>query len=267
MEAKKACKKTPICAVSATRNCMRRKFPAPRQQAGFSLLELSIVLVITGIILSGLVSGVDAQLEQRDRRQTRQQLEEIKQALLGFAVAKGRLPCPDVSAPPNGEEDPCAGAGAIATGVLPYSTLGTGQFDAWQRNFAYGVTVGFADTTIDTPLPPGASCIPPFGRSAPPPPGVSFELCAQGSFDICTVSVPPVCPTFVAQAIPAVVISHGRNGGLAPTTPDELENQDGDDVAVDKAYSSNPAQPFDDLVEFISANELMYIMLAGGVFR
>ncbi|MGH8652797.1 MAG: prepilin-type N-terminal cleavage/methylation domain-containing protein [Gammaproteobacteria bacterium] len=29
---------------------MRRKFLAPRQQAGLSLLELSIVLVITGII-------------------------------------------------------------------------------------------------------------------------------------------------------------------------------------------------------------------------
>lgn len=251
------------------RNCMRRKFPAPRQQAGISLLELSIVLVITGIILSGLVSGVDAQLEQRDRRQTRQQLEEIKHALLGFAVANGRLPCPD-SAGNDGIEDPVGGAGGcadpVSVGNLPWVTLGIGQFDAWQRNFAYGVTVGFADGTIGTPLP-GASCGPPPGRLVPPPPGVSFELCAQGSFDICTVPVPPVCPTFVAKAIPAVVISYGRNGGLAPTTSDETENQNGDNNVVDRAYSSNPAQPFDDLVEFISTNELMYIMLAGGVFR
>lgn len=252
----------------ATDNCTRRKFSAIRRQTGISLLELSIVLVITGIILAGLASGVDAQIEQRDRRQTRQQLEEIKQALLGFAVANGRLPCPD-STGNDGIEDRTGAVGSqtcintISIGNLPWVTLGIGQFDAWQRNFAYGVTPGSV-----TPLTAGFAHDPPPApvcpATMPPPPStVSFDLCTIGTFDIRD----SVGGAMVAQDIAAVVISYGRNGGLAPTTPDETENQNGDDVAVDRAYSSNPAQPFDDLVKFISANELMYIMLAGGVFR
>jgi len=224
------------------------------------------VLVITGIILSGLVSGVDAQLEQRDRRQTRQQLEEIKHALLGFAVANGRLPCPD-SAGNDGIEDPPLGVGGctdlVSVGNLPWATLGIGQFDAWQRNFTYGVTPTFADNLVSSAPP--ASCSSPLGRQPPPPPGVSFELCSVANFSVLD-GAPPGGAT-VAQNIATVVISYGRNGGMAPTNSDETENQDGDVIAVDKVYSSNPAQPFDDLVEFISTNELMYTMLAGGVFR
>ncbi|MGH8652798.1 MAG: hypothetical protein ACREYE_11800 [Gammaproteobacteria bacterium] len=161
-------------------------------------------------------------------------------------------------------------ANTVSVGSLPWVTLGVGQFDVWQRNFAYGVTPAFADDQTVGPSPPApATCFSPLSRLPPPPPGVSFELCSAGTFNICAVSPPAatcLAGTSVAQ-VPTVVISYGKNGGLPATTPDELENQGGDAVAVDKAYSSNPAQPFDDLVEFISANELMYIMLAGGVFR
>jgi len=54
----------------------------------------------------------------------------------------------------------------------------------------------------------------------------------------------------VASALPAVVISHGKNWAEAAGL-DELENTDGDAILVDRFYSKNSASTFDDLVVWL----------------
>ena len=64
-------------------------------QNGFTLLEMAIVLVVLGLILGGILMPLSTQMEKQDRDETQRILEDIRDALIGFAMTNGRLPCPD----------------------------------------------------------------------------------------------------------------------------------------------------------------------------
>jgi prepilin-type N-terminal cleavage/methylation domain-containing protein len=105
--------------------------------AGFTLLELSLVLAVLGVLgffFVNTFSGVD---DVRLRRQSQAEAEVAREALRAFLLANKRLPCPDTNA--DGYEDGgaagCTGTGE--TGTLPYLTLGLP--DAAQNRMFYGV--------------------------------------------------------------------------------------------------------------------------------
>jgi prepilin-type N-terminal cleavage/methylation domain-containing protein len=102
---------------------------------GFSLLEMAIVLAIASLLMVGLLPSLTSQIEQQRRSETRKQLAEIQQALLGFAIINGRLPCPTTIADPAnagyGEEAASCSANPAAEGYLPWKTLGVLETDAW----------------------------------------------------------------------------------------------------------------------------------------
>ena len=66
----------------------------PRLQPGFTLAELAIVLVIVAFLLGGTMAMVSSQTDQRKWNDTQSRLEAARDALLGYAIANGRLPCP-----------------------------------------------------------------------------------------------------------------------------------------------------------------------------
>jgi prepilin-type N-terminal cleavage/methylation domain-containing protein len=103
--------------------------------AGFTLVELSVVLVIVALLIGGMLVPLTVQKDIQNINETQKQLTEIKEALLGFAVINRRLPCPDTDTDPNAagyglEEASCA-ANLTAEGYLPWKTLGVSQIDAW----------------------------------------------------------------------------------------------------------------------------------------
>jgi type II secretory pathway pseudopilin PulG len=59
---------------------------------GFTLAELAVVLVIVSLLIGGLLVPLSAQIDQRNYNETQQQISEIREALIGFAVVNGRLP-------------------------------------------------------------------------------------------------------------------------------------------------------------------------------
>lgn len=101
---------------------------------GFTLVELAIVLVILTLLTGTLLVPIGARMEERARRETASRLQDIEQALIGFAILHGRLPCPttepDPANPAYGLEQspPCNHA---IEGYLPWRTLGTHQVDTW----------------------------------------------------------------------------------------------------------------------------------------
>ena len=104
---------------------------------GFSLVELTLVMFIIGLMLGGLLVPLATQTEARQRNETLQQLEQIREALIGFAIINGRLPCYTTQSDPTSagygmEDSPCNPAGLTSDGILPWKTLGmeTG-FDPW----------------------------------------------------------------------------------------------------------------------------------------
>ncbi len=64
------------------------------RRAGFTLLELSIVMMLIGVILSGGLVTLSAYMQSSQYNTTVARMNTIEQALLNFASVYGRIPCP-----------------------------------------------------------------------------------------------------------------------------------------------------------------------------
>jgi len=111
-------------------------YTATRERAeGFSLIEMAIVLAILSFLLGGLLPLLTGQMERQSRHETRKQMEEIKDALTGYAIINGILPCPTTQPDPTnanyGMSDATCSANVAAEGYLPWKTLGVTETDAW----------------------------------------------------------------------------------------------------------------------------------------
>lgn len=114
------------------------------RQRGFSLIEIALVLVIVGLALGGIVSAIGPQLENKRINDTQKVLEEVKEALMGYAISNARLPKPATSAT-NGLENPaaCGVSDVVCTGLVPWTTLGVTKLDSWAKILRYSVTPAF----------------------------------------------------------------------------------------------------------------------------
>ena len=68
---------------------------------GFTLTELTIVLVIVALLVGGMMLPLSAQRNLQSVRETQKQLSDVSEALSGYAAShragdgKPYLPCPD----------------------------------------------------------------------------------------------------------------------------------------------------------------------------
>ncbi len=120
----------------------------PSRASGFTLVELTIVLIIVGLLLGTLMVPLSAQIDQRNYNETQRQMDEIREALIGFAVVNGRLPRPATSATDGTENPANCGSDAACTGFIPWTTLGVKKTDAWNKMIRYSVTPQYADAAI-----------------------------------------------------------------------------------------------------------------------
>lgn len=215
-----------------------RKYCYHNSQHGFSLIELAIVMFIVALLLGGLLPTVAGQIEIQHRKETLKQLDEIQQALFGYAIVNGHLPFAAIPATVSGT----AGAGienaGSVNGVVPWATLGISETDAWGRRFTYSVDPSFA---------------------------VNFTLNALGTLKVRNSSG----GTITANNLPVIILSHGSNGlggytsqgnQISGSAADELENANNDLEFID--HDSTPT--FDDLIVWISPNILFNRMVTAG---
>lgn len=124
---------------------------------GFTLIEMAVVLMIIGLLLGSFLVPLSAQMEQKKIRVTQQRLEAIKEALIGFAIMNGYLPCPNLTPLEDGKggNPPCS---SNKEGQIPWIVLGVERYDAWGRIFHYRIDDEFGkpqDTGF--PNPPNTS--------------------------------------------------------------------------------------------------------------
>ena len=89
------------------------------------------------------------QVEQRRISDTERSLNEVRDAIMGFAAVNGRLPRPATSST-NGVERGTCTSEANCTGFVPWTTLGITQLDAYGKLIRYSVTPAFADAAFST---------------------------------------------------------------------------------------------------------------------
>jgi prepilin-type N-terminal cleavage/methylation domain-containing protein len=111
---------------------------------GFTLIELSVVIVIIGIIISAIATLMPSLIYSSKIKKARAILEKIDYAIQGYAIANNRLPF--AASTNDGIE-----TNNTFIGSLPYQTLGLslGQ-DPWTneiRYAVYGVTAGTNNLT------------------------------------------------------------------------------------------------------------------------
>ena len=217
------------------------------RQRGFTLVEIAVGLAVIALLLGMMIVPLGTQFDQQRISDSQRQLNVVYEALLGFAVANGRVPCP---ATPNvanttanaGTEARTGTACTLSEGVVPWTTLGINETDAWGRRFTYRVSSTWADD------PTGGALS-------------SFTLTDNGTITVTNGAAN------IATNVVAIVVSHGKNGAgayqtdgtrLALGSGDELENADSDATFV----SRTNAPDFDDLLTWLSPAVLKARMVA-----
>jgi type II secretory pathway pseudopilin PulG len=247
----------------------------PRCESGFTLVEVAIAVLVVALLFGGLLAPLSVQIEQKERERTQAMMGEIKEALYGFAVVHGRLPCPDSDGSNDGAEDRLNGACAagVVVGNLPWVDLAVPAQDAWGRRFLYRATTSYADDVGLPTVAPGSCPVTP---PAAPPAQSSFALCSNGDIRVRDgdASIPGTVQ--IANDAAAVVISHGKHRSQAdpsdPPSPNEEENFEdvttfpGDTLGtvVVREYTGGTGQEFDDLVIWIPHLILKNRMIMAG---
>ena len=224
---------------------------------GFTLIELTIVLVIVALLIGGMLVPLSAQRDLGHASETQRQLAEIKEALLGFAVANGRLPRPATSLA-DGTENPAVCADdAACTGYLPWAVLGVKKTDAWSKMIRYSVTPAYANASY-TLATVGSKKVQTRDSAG----SASYLIGVGGS---CSVASP---------CAPAVIYSAGKNNwgvseegnAFADESPDNID-EDANAVATTRFFARDPSTvpsggPFDDIVTWLSPNILYSRMIS-----
>lgn len=239
--------------------------------SGFTLAELAIVLLIVGLLLAGALLPFAKQVELRRISETQKTLDQIREALIGFAIANGRLPCPATAATSGDESFAFGGNFANGNcsnffdGFVPGKLLGVSPvddqgfaIDAWNSRIRYAVASNNTSTHYFTQF----DGIKTAGLSSVTP---NLNVCQ--SVPSSTTS----CGTAITLAsnVAVVLVSFSLNGALTPTGADEIYNAAAKASSLSTAMyishiPSKSPNEFDDIVTWLSPNILYNRMLVAG---
>jgi len=232
------------------------------QQQGFTLIEMAIVMFIVALLSGGILLPLSAQQDIRQRQETEKSLNDIRDALMGYAVVNGYLPCPapvDLCTGCAEAARDANGVCALRVGLVLWTTLGLGHLDAWGHLFRYSVSPAFSNSGIGSVT--------------------KFTLASTGDMLIQTRDAAGVLQT-LASNVPATVVSHGARAawaygetGIQIADSANLNTDEDTNAAAagTNFVSRTPTAPgvaapgeFDDSVVWVSANTLFNRMVSAG---
>ncbi len=210
---------------------------------GFTLLEMAVALLVIGLLLGNFLMPLSARLDTQNLKRTQETLEEIKEALLGFALINRRLPCSDRDKD-GVENSPCDTDTTKIEGDLPWRDLGVGRYDAWGFPFRYRVDKRYS-------LPTGI------------PDSLKTDVNKK-------LKIRNLQNTFFWTAaeddgtsrVVAIIFSYGKNGKADNGNKFTAAN---DATYVQDVYvedQNNPSNTFDDRLTWLSKYTLMNRLIA-----
>lgn len=249
-----------------------------RSGAGFALLEVWVVLVVLAVLLSGLALPLAAQVQMRRQEDLRRQMEEARDAIMGFAAAQGRLPCPAVEGS-GGAEAFAPGADASTGecadfygGFLPAASLGLTGVDAdgfardpWgspRNRLRYAVHGAASVNGTANPLTrtDGMRMATLAGLGAA---SHFLFICSTGA-QANASGCGPASRQLTRRAA-FVILSLGPTATATPLPgSDEARNLDGDAVFVSRESSGAPGLEFDDVLLWVPIHLVTHRLIAAG---
>lgn len=259
-----------------------------KNRQGFTLIEMSLVLVIVGIVITTIFPALKVVREHTQSQKTQSSLDILVRATAAYVQANGCLPCPTpASTVGNGFgrvrgdmiTQPC-GPCLQPEGVVPFASLGlpiNAAKDGWGR---------WITMRIDPALAMNFGVIPPTSEclASDPLPCVQGEskkgLCQSNLSTVGRISI--ATPGSATTQAAVLFLSHGTNGygayhsdpiandgvnthptftgSLTPCSANggyERCNANGDREFVNAATSSDPGSYFDDSLRFLDRNALV----------
>ncbi|MEY4641594.1 MAG: hypothetical protein RLZZ227_1588 [Pseudomonadota bacterium] len=230
-------------------------------------MELAIVLMIVGTLMSGVLVAVSQGVTNGRIADARAQLREIEEALYGYAEAYGRLPCPatDASLLPGFEDAACT----EMHGFVPVGTLGLSGpvnndgllVDPWQNPLRYSLIVD--EIPGQTPAFSQQASIQTFFNNSTPFDNTSnaalFKVCGDVA-----------CAETISDVVPAVIMSLGANGASYSSSDESTNAGDqimgGYDIKDDYIFVSTTysEENFDDQVLWLSPYVLFNRLTSAG---
>jgi prepilin-type N-terminal cleavage/methylation domain-containing protein len=251
----------------------------PERSRAFTLVEVMVALVVFAMLASALAIPLATQLQLRRQEATRRQLEEARDALLGFAAAHGRLPCPATAAS-NGEESFAAGGGAangncavFHSGFLPGASLGLSPLDpegfvrdAWQgpRNriryavFGNGLAINGVANPLTRANGMQSATLAGLGAASH-----YLHICTGGAAARAGDCGPAANQLTRKAAV--VLLSLGPNAAAEPVPgSDEARNLDGGGVFIYREASMAPGREYDDLLDWVPIHLVINRLVLAG---
>jgi type II secretory pathway pseudopilin PulG len=254
-----------------------RSRPSP-SAAGFALLEVWVVLVVLAVLLGGLALPLAAQVQMRRQEELRRQMEEARDAVMGFAAAQGRLPCPAIEGS-GGAEAFAPGADAASgecadfyAGVLPAASLGLAGVDAdgfardpWgspRNRLRYAVFGGASVNGVANALTRTdgmrAATLAGLGAASH-----FLFICSSGA-QASASGCGPASRQLTRRAA-FLIFSLGPTATATPLAgSDEARNLDGDAVFVARESSSAPGLEFDDVLLWVPIHLVTHRLIVAG---
>lgn len=259
---------------------------------GFTLIEMSLVLVIIGMIIVIVFPALQAIRSNTQYTLTRNNLDYLMRTSAAFTHAHGCVPCPTPAGTTghgfghvrgNNSGDMC-GDCTIAEGIPPFASLGIPQRmakDGWGRWFTMRIDPALA--TNFGPQPPTAACTASDNQATCPLDHSAKGLCAMNISKANTLQIRT--PGGTTQEAAILFLSHGANGfssyragplniGQANNHPSydgpstncslfggfERCNTDGNNVFTDADRNNNTGAPFDDFLYHLKRNALISLL-------
>ena len=219
-----------------------------RKQNGFTLVEVAIVMVIVALVIGSVLTPLAVQRNEKRRVFTDKTLEEIHDAIIGYAMVNGFLPCP-ANAGSNGLEnrDPATQDCLTEHGFVPARTLGlNGSFDSqnrildeWTRPISYSLTNINAWEYAK---------------------GITLSATTP-DYRVCRAAACAGANSVIAENLVAVVYASASDTNNSPA---QLENSDGDTDFVKGVKIETIGAEFDDQLIWISPNLLTLQLVKAG---
>jgi len=243
---------------------------------GFTLVELAVVTVLIGIVMTLGLKTLNATLGTAAFSETKAKQERIKIALIGYLRTHGVLPCPDSSSDSvvaSGESIACTTPDS-GYGVVPWITLEIPRetvIDGWGNYFTYRVANGSGGSRDWTSKTTTSAFT------------INELMTQTDALTIQELNADGSALVDVTKKAVVAIVSHGKNGFGAKTmkvgarmpTDDAGAGEKTNATVGTATFVMRPGTesaaafngPYDDLVAFMKPQDLLQPLINEGTLK